>query len=454
MVTMGMSKKATRLSHDKTIYNRPHELLQNLIRFDTTNPPGSEAECIKYIDTLLTDAGFETAVLFKDENRPNLIARLKGKGTTAPLLLYGHVDVVTTANQKWTHPPFEAEIEDGYIWGRGALDMKSGVAMMLAALLRAKAEHLNPPGDVVLAIVSDEEALGDYGAKFLVENHAEYFKGVRYALGEFGGFSYYIGKKRFYPVGVAEKQICHMKAVVRGPGGHGSQIMHGGAMAKLSQLLQQLDTQSLPVHITPIVKQMIEEVSSSTGFPSGFVLRQLLKPTFTNRVLKLLGKRGQSFGPLFHNTVNATVVHGGEKFNVIPSEITIELDGRLLPGIGPKDMIAELRQIIGDEVELEVIRHDPGPAEPNMGLFGLLSEILHEADPDGKTLPLLLTAVSDARFFSRLGIQTYGFLPMKLPPDFNFLQTIHAEDERIPVESVAFGAEAIYKVLQRFQEQK
>jgi len=447
-----MSKKATGFSRDKTIYDRPHELLQNLIRFDTTNPPGNEAECVKYINTLLTDAGFETFLLFKDANRPNLIARLKGRGSTAPLLLYGHVDVVTTANQKWTHPPFEAEIEDGYIWGRGALDMKSGVAMMLAAFLRAKAEHLYPSSDIVLAIVSDEEALGDYGAKFLVENHAEHFKRVRYAIGEFGGFSLYIGKKGFYPIGITEKQICRINAVVRGLGGHGSQIIHGGAMAKLSQLLQQLDTKSLPVHITPVVRQMIEEISSSIGFPSSFVLRQLLKPTLTNRVLKLLGKRSQGFEPMFHNTVNATIVHGGEKFNVIPSKITLELDGRILPGFSPKDMMAELRQIIGDEVELEVIRHDPGPAELNMGLFNLLSEILQEADPAGKTLPLLLTGVSDARFFSRLGIQTYGFTPMKLPPDFNFIQAIHAEDERIPLESVAFGAEAIYKVLQRYQE--
>lgn len=286
---MELSKQSS--SQKATIYRRPAELLQNLIRFNTTNPPGNEAECVKYINTLLTDAGFETVVLFKDANRPNLIVRLKGQGVTAPLLLYGHVDVVTTSNQKWTHPPFEAEIEDGYIWGRGALDMKSGVAMMLAAFLRAKAEHLNPSGDVVLAIVSDEEAMGDYGAKFLVENHAEYFKGIRYAIGEFGGFSLYMGKKRFYPIGVTEKQICHIKAVIRGPGGHGSQPMHGGAMAKLSQLLQQLDTKSLPIHITPVVKQMIEESSSSMGFPSGFVLRQLLKPTFTNRVLKLLGKK-------------------------------------------------------------------------------------------------------------------------------------------------------------------
>jgi len=446
-----MSKKDTPSGRDKTIYDRPHELLQDLIRFDTTNPPGNEADCVKYVNALLTDAGFETSVLFKDENRPNLIARLKGKGSAAPLLLHGHVDVVTTAHQKWTHPPFEAKIADGYIWGRGALDMKGGIAMMLAAFLRAKAEHLNPSGDVILAILSDEEGLGDYGARFLVENHAEYFKGVRYAIGEGGGYSSYISKKRFYPIMVSEKRICHVKAVIRGPGGHGALAMHGGTMAELGKVLRQLDTESMPTHVTPVAKQMIEEVSSSLGFPSGFILRQILRPTLTNRMLRLLGERGRDLEPYFRNNVNATIVHGGEKFNVIPTEITLELDGRLLPGSSPDEFMAELHQIIGDEVELEVIRHDPGPAEPDMGLFNLLSEILKEVDPDGKPFSLLMPGVSDARFFSRLGIQTYGFTPMKLPPDFKYLQTIHAADERIPTGSVAFGAEAIYKVLQRFQ---
>ncbi|MDH5636636.1 MAG: M20/M25/M40 family metallo-hydrolase, partial [Candidatus Bathyarchaeota archaeon] len=189
-----MSRKLVRSNSKQTIYERPAELLQNLIRFDTTNPPGSEAECVAYINRLLTDAGFKTTLLAKDANRPNLIARLKGQGTAAPFLLYGHVDVVTTANQKWTHPPFEGKVEDGYIWGRGALDMKGGVAMMLAAFLRAKAENLNPAGDVVLAILSDEEGGGEYGAKYLVDNQAKQFEGIRYAIGEFGGFSTHFGE--------------------------------------------------------------------------------------------------------------------------------------------------------------------------------------------------------------------------------------------------------------------
>jgi acetylornithine deacetylase/succinyl-diaminopimelate desuccinylase-like protein len=367
------------------------------------------------------------------------------------LLLYGHADVVTTTNQKWTHPPFDGVLEDGYIWGRGSLDMKSGLAMFLASFLRAKVENLEPAGDVVLAVLSDEEEFGDYGARFLVEKHSNQFQGIEYAISEFGGFSSYLGKHKFYPIMVSEKQDCHLKATVYGHSGHASVPTHGGAMIKLSQLLRQLDERSLPVHVTPVAKQIILELASSLRFPSGLILRQLLKPALSDRVMKLLGHVGQTFEPLLHNTVNATIVHGGEKLNVIPSEITVELDARLLPGFGPQDLIDELRPIIGDETKLEIIRYDPGPAEPNMGLFSLLADILHEADPLGKSLPLLMTGTSDARFFSRLGIQTYGFLPMKLPADFNFIQTIHAEEERIPEEALTFGADAIYKVLQRFR---
>jgi acetylornithine deacetylase/succinyl-diaminopimelate desuccinylase-like protein len=443
-----MSKSFT---NSQAVYERPVELLQNLICFDTTNPPGHEAECVTYINQLLTEAGFETTLLAKDPDRPNLIARLKGQGKAPPLLLYGHVDVVTTAGQEWTYPPFEGRVVDSYVWGRGALDMKGGVAMMMAAFLRAKTEGLTPVGDIVLAVLSDEEAGGDYGAKYLVEDHPEQFEGIRYAIGELGGLSLYIGQRKFYPIQVAEKQICWMKATVRGPGGHGSLPVHGGAMTKLAQLLQRLDRHRLPVHITPVARQMVEAMTSALPFPSGIVLRRLLNPSLTDSVLKLLGEKGRMFEPLFHNTVNATIVHGGEKVNVIPSEIVLALDGRLLPGYTPDDMIAELRPIIGDEVELELVRHDPGPAEPDMGLFNLLADILRDADPEGIPMPLLLTGTSDARFFSRLGIQTYGYTPMNLPAEFNFAQLAHAADERIPVEAVDFGTSAIYKVLQRYE---
>jgi acetylornithine deacetylase/succinyl-diaminopimelate desuccinylase-like protein len=328
--------------------------------------------------------------------------------------------------------------------------MKGGVAMMLAAFLRAKAETLSTSGDVVLAILSDEEGGGDYGAKYLVENHPGQFKDIRYALGEFGGTRFYFGRKKLYLIMVAEKQICWMQAHVRGPGGHGAFPMRSGAMAKLARVLQQLERRHLPVHITPAARQMVEGMASALSFPQSLILRQLLNPRLTDPMLRLFGARGQGLGPLFHNTVNATIVRGGDKINVIPSEISLQLDGRLLPGFSPDDMKAELHRLIGDELELEVIRHDSGPPEPDMGFFGTLAEILHEADPGALPVPMFMPGVTDGRFFSKLGIQTYGFTPMNLPPGLNLLQKAHAADERIPVEALDFGANAIYKALQRY----
>ena len=194
---------------------------------------------------------------------------------------------------------------------------------------------------------------------------------------------------------------------------------------------------------------MLEAMADVLPAPIAPLLRQLLDPTQTDQVLDLLGPLAQMFDPILHNTVNVTIIQGGKKINVIPSEIIVEMDGRLLPGYTPDDMIKELHAILGDEVELEVVLYNEGRAEADMGLYDTLATILREADPDGIPVPLLMPAVTDGRFFSRLGIQTYGFLPMNLPPGFNFLQTIHAADERIPVAAMEFGTRAIYEVLKR-----
>jgi acetylornithine deacetylase/succinyl-diaminopimelate desuccinylase-like protein len=283
-----------------------------------------------------------------------------------------------------------------------------------------------------------------------VEEHADLFADVRYAIGEFGGFTLTIGKKRFYLIQVAEKQIAWMKATFRGLGGHGSMPIRGGAMAKMAEFLLEIDRHRLPVHVTPAAQLMIEPIASSLGGREGPAFAQLVDPALTDRVLDLLGESVRFFDPLLHNTVSPTILHGGNKINVIPSEVAVELDGRLLPGYQPDDIMAELRQLVGEDVELTVLRYDAGPAEPDMGLFDTLAAILRQADPEGIPVPFLLSGVTDGRFFSRLGIQTYGFLPMPLPEDFNFARTIHAANERIPVDALNFGTNAIYSVLQRF----
>ena len=427
----------------------PVELLQQLIRFDTTNPPGNEAECIAYLRRLLEDAGCEVELYAKDPARPNLVARLRGRGNRAPLLLQGHVDVVTTTAQDWTRPPFAGELVDGWVWGRGALDMKGGVAMMVSAVLRAASEGTDLPGDIILAVLADEEAGGDYGAKFLVEEHAHLFDGVEYSLGEFGGFTLEIAGRSVYPIQVAEKQICWLKATVPGRGGHGALPQRGGTMARLGKLLSDLDRKRTPVHVTPVARAMIEAIAAAVPRPNRDVLRALLRPRLTDRMLPLLGDRAGPMEGLLRNTVNATIIRAGEKVNVVPATVDVELDARALPGFGPDDVMAEVRDLVGHDIELELVRYDPGPQTLRLDQFETLAGILRELEPAAAPVPMLQGGVTDARFFARLGIQNYGFLPLRLPGDFRFTNLIHAADERVPADAIEFGAEAVFRALQR-----
>jgi acetylornithine deacetylase/succinyl-diaminopimelate desuccinylase-like protein len=433
---------------DAAVHERPADLLQRLIRFDTTNPPGNERACVQWIAEHLRDHGVEPQIVAKDPERPSLVARLQGAGTAPALLMQGHIDVVP-AEGRWTHDPFSAEIADGHIWGRGALDMKSGVAMMISAFLHAAARDVPPAGDVVLCVLSDEEAGGNLGARFLVEEHPELFDGVRFAIGEFGGFSLDLAGRRFYPMMVSEKQLCVVRATFRGPAGHGSLPVRGGAMGALGRFLDALDRRRLPVHVTQVTRSMIEAIAAAVPAPVSLPLRGLLRPRTADRVLDLLGDRARIFDPVLHNTASATIVRGGQSANVIPGEVSVDLDCRLLPGFEPDDVFSELRELARVDLELELLRFDPGPRQVDMTLFPTLGGILRELDSTALPMPLLLPAVSDARFFARLGIQTYGFLPMQLPSELRFMDLIHAEDERIPVESIDFGATAIRRLLER-----
>lgn len=426
------------------------EILQDLIRYDTTNPPGGERECALYLRGLLQDAGLDTYLLSKGSDaRSNLLARLDGTGDAPPLLLYGHMDVVTTEDQNWTCDPFGGVIDRGYVHGRGALDMKGGLAMMVHSLLRLQEAGERPKGDVIFAALCDEEEGSEYGAKFLVEEHPRFFDGVRYGIGEFGGFSLELSGQRFYPIQVAEKTRCWMRATFRGPSGHGSLPLRDGAMARLGRVLTTLNEKRLPVHVTPVVREMVEQMAEALPRAEATALRGLLKPLLTDRLLSL--EQLSTFDPLLHNTVNATVVRGGEKVNVIPGEVQVKLDGRLLPGYTPDDLIAELEDLLGIPLNIEVLQHDQASADPDLSLFPLLSSILREQDREAVPVPMLLPGSTDARFFSGLGIQSYGYLPMRLPADFSFMKTIHAADERVPVSALRFGEDALYKLLLRYE---
>lgn len=427
------------------------EILQGLIRFDTSNPPGQERACVEWIAGLLAEAGIPSSILARDASRPNLVARLPGRGEAPPLLLYGHVDVVPASGQQWTHDPFAADLIDGVVWGRGALDMKGGVAIMLAAVLDLKRRGATTASDLILALTSDEEAGSAFGAAHLVEEHPGLFEGVHHAISEIGGFTQHIAGRRFYPIQIAEKTACRLRGTIRGPGGHAATPTRGGAPAKLAKLLRALDRKRLPVHITPAVRSMLGAMADALPAPQRAALRPLLVPALTNTTVRLLGKDAADLDPLLRNTAAVVAIAGGEASNVIPGLITVEVDGRLVPGQTAGDLVGELEGVAPGTAEWEIVSADPpASVEADLELLPLLGDALRRADPGGTPFPILLAGATDARFFNRLGIQTYGFLPMRLPPEIT-TGLIHAADERIPVAAVEFGVGALLDVLERYE---
>lgn len=425
-------------------------IAQKLMQFDTTNGVSPERDCILYIRDMLESHGIETKLVFRDENRPNLFAKIRSKNpdpAIPPFVMYGHVDVVSTTGQVWEKDPFGGIIEDGYLWGRGAIDMKGEHGMFLEALIRLADEQIDLPFDVVYLAVSDEEGTSDYGVKYLVENHPEEFSGMKYAIGEIGGFSLHIMGKKLYPIQIAEKQVAEIKITARGQGGHASMAHKDTAMERLSVAITKLSRKRLPVRITPPVRYMLEQMAKSMGGVVGPAIKLLLKPAFTDKLLDLLGTAGELFDPLLHNSLNVTIVGGGDAVNVIPSEVWCRCDLRLVPECTIEEALADIRAVIGDGFDIEVLKYDQGSRGVDLKLYDSFADAIRKADPEGCPIPFVLQAVTDARFMARIGIQTYGFTPMDLPQDYDFTSLSHNANERVLVKALEFGAETIYQYI-------
>jgi acetylornithine deacetylase/succinyl-diaminopimelate desuccinylase-like protein len=426
------------------------DLLRSLIRFPTVNPPGNERGCIEFIAELLEDYGVKTEMVAQHPDRPNLMAHIPGRGEAPPLLLYGHVDVVPVDDQTWSVPPFDAVLKDGMLWGRGALDMKGGVTILLLAFLSCLEN--TPPGDVVLAILVDEETGGAAGAEFLAQNHPQFFTGVRHAIGEFGGFTLHLGKHRFCPIQVAEKRYCRLEITFTGPGGHASIPPKGTSISKAARFLAALERSPLPVKISPAAKAMLSHLS--VGLPAGLprlLFTLLANPLSAPFALKLMGAKARMFEPLVRSMITPTVIRAGGKHNVVPERVVVECDVRLTPGQTVEEMEDHLRDLLKDEGTIAIRASTPARGDLDLSQFPLLAEVAKETDPSATPIPLLLPGVTDARHFNLLGIQTYGFLPMLLPGDINFMSLIHAADEHIPVKMLAGGARAVASFIARYR---
>lgn len=425
------------------------DVARRLVAMPTVNPPGDEALAQRYLGSLIDQFDTEVELLEKVPGRPNLVARLRGRGERSPLVLHGHVDVVGVQGQSWIHPPFDAVVVGGVLHGRGALDMKSGVAMLTNAFLRAVAEGVEPAGDVVLVIAADSETGGGAGMAYLLDDHREIFDGARYAIGEFGGFPLHAFGRRFYRIGVAMKRYAHLRLRLRGRGGHGSRPASGTVVGALGRALVRLDGSSMPYHRTPVAEQVVESIAAMVTPDDAEPLRRLLHATQFQDALDQLGEHRGTFEALFRDTANATVIDAGGKFNVIPSEATIEVDARLLPGRDVDAAVADIRTIVDDDdLVVEVI--DAGPPMPrnyDAGLLDDLGAILTDLDPAAVPIPYLFSESPDGRLLAEHGIQHYGFLPMNLPPTIDLPAFIHGPEERVPLSAIEFGAEALHRLI-------
>lgn len=424
---------------------------QKLLRTDTTNPPGNELALAELMADILRSEGIEAKIYEPAKGRANLVARLSSSGSEGPLLLAGHMDVVPADPEHWTHPPFAGKVSGGYIWGRGAIDMKNSLVYNLTALSLLKRLDLKLKRDVILLAVSDEERGCQYGSKWMVENHPEAIR-AEYALNELGGFTLHAGGKRFYPIQVAEKGVCWFKIIREGQPGHGS-LPHGeNALVELCRALVKLHRRLLPLHVTEEARLFLRKMGSALPPAQKSALTLLLDPKF-HSLAKLLPNKDQArfFIATLHNTACPTGLNAGKAPNVIPGRAEAVIDGRFLPGQTVDDLLREVRRVIGPGFQYEVLRHAPPTRTPYpTPLYELISDCLLAHDPGSSPTPYLITGFTDAKYYAELGIKTYGFSPVKFPPGVVFSSLYHGHDERIPVEGFYWGLRVFYDVVSRF----
>ncbi|GAA5191467.1 M20/M25/M40 family metallo-hydrolase [Rugosimonospora acidiphila] len=420
------------------------ELCSRLVRFDTSNFGGGQARgeraCAEWIAQQLADVGYQPLVLEAAPRRANTVVRIPGADPGAPaLLVHGHLDVVPADSADWSFDPFAGEVRDGAVWGRGALDMKDMVAMMLAVARCFGRRGFVPPRDIVLAFVADEEDSGQYGASFLVRRHAELFEGVRTAIGESGGYCVHLPDGgRLYPIAAGERGSAWMNLVAKGPAGHGSRPNPGNAVAALAAAVDRLARHVWPVHLTPTVASLLDGLRAHLGVD--------IDPA-DPATLDRLGDAAALVRPVISNSLNPTMLSAGYKHNVVPSTATAGVDGRILPG-AEEAFFDTVDELLGDQVTREMLGYGaPIAARHDTAEFAAMAAALRAQDPQALVLPSCTGGGTDAKKFSRLGIQCYGFSPASAPPGFHQDDYVHGVDERVLVQSLEFGVEVLRRYL-------
>jgi acetylornithine deacetylase/succinyl-diaminopimelate desuccinylase-like protein len=424
------------------------ELLKRLIEIDTSNPPGNELKAAQFLREYLAGFGIASEIIESTPGRANLVARLKGNGEKESLLLLGHLDVVPAEAAEWQSPPFQASVRDGYLYGRGALDMKSLVALEVQAMVKIQREGKPLKGDLILALTADEEAGGKFGAGYLIEQHWDKVK-ADYVLNE-GSVGQDRDGMHLYPIQVAEKGVAWMRLKAQGSSGHGSMPSKSNAVAFLLEAMERLTAKQPPIRKTAISAEFLRRLADRESFPLSFAMRHLFSPPmrwlagifFADKIAQ-----DKVLNAMLRDTLVPTVLKAGFKTNVIPSEATGEIDGRLLPGRTPEMFLAEVKEKIADlPVEAEFLAQSlPNESRFDTPFFAAFESAIREADPEALVLPFISPGATDSRFFREKGVIAYGLIPLLLKPED--LAGLHGKDERIPVDELERGEKILNGVI-------
>ena len=426
------------------------EVCAELVRFDTTNlgdgdSPHGERAAAEFVAEHLTDFGLAPTLLERAPTRSNVLARVPGTDPSLPaLLVQAHLDVVPADPAEWTVPPFAGEIRDGYVWGRGAVDMKDMCATVLTVLSRWSAAGRAPRRDIVLAFVADEEDRGDWGAHWLVDAHADRFAGIAAAISESGGYTvpttHADGRPvHLYPVATAERGTSHLRVTATGRAGHGSRRNDDNAVTTLVHALSRLAAHRWPVHLTPAVEAFLAAAGPALGVT--------VDVADMDETLRRLGPAAKIIENTVRNSTTPTVLEAGYKVNVIPGTASAQVDTRVLPGTEPA-LLAEIDRLLGPGVRREYVQHQPPVQAPVDGpWFEAMAASLRASDPLAVVVPFCMGGGTDAKAFAKLGIDCYGFAPLYCPAGFDLHRMAHGVDERVPVEGLRFGVDVLDRFL-------
>lgn len=417
----------------------------DLIRFDTSNYGGGRAngerEAAEYVGAFLESLGLTAEYYEPLPRRTNVMARVAGRDRDKPaLVLHGHLDAVPAIAEDWSVDPFAGEIRDGVLWGRGAVDMKNMDAMILTAVAELLRAGEQPERDLVLAFFADEENGGVEGSSLVVRDRPEWFRGATEAISEVGGYSIGVGERRAYLLQVGEKALVWIKLVARGRAGHGSGLHADNAVTKLAAAVAALGGTRWPVQLTDTTSELLDELAAISGDDAGdpdvLVARTGAAAAFIRATLR--------------TTTNPTGLTAGYKHNVIPDRAEALIDVRTLPGTEDA-ALAEIREIVGPDVEIEVVHRDIGLEVPFRGeLVEAMVAALGRHDPGVPVVPYLLGGGTDNKALASLGISGFGFAPLRLPDGFDFTGMFHGVDERVPVDALVFGQRVLTDLIRSY----